>query len=135
MKKVLPLALLLCSTLLGSAWAKGVPKKREAADVRGQRSWVEHCQSCHGQDLAGSGPAAAAIPGGVPDLRGKLSSETREQQLQAILKGQGYMPAFEESWYNPTRDSQLVWDYMVLVDSGERKPGQPLPTQTVTTEP
>lgn len=135
MKKMLPIGLALCIILSGTAWAKGTPKKREAADVRGQRSWEQHCQSCHGLDMSGSGAAAAAIPGGVPDLRGTVTPENRERQLKAILEGQGYMPAFQESWYNPVRDSKLVLDYLVLLDTGERKPGRPLPTQAVTTEP
>ncbi|MFT5586712.1 MAG: mono/diheme cytochrome c family protein [Cognaticolwellia sp.] len=135
MKKMLPLGLAFCIFLGGTTWAKGVPKKREATDVRGQRSWEQHCQSCHGSDLSGTGPTAAAIPGGVPDLGGTLGPENRERQLKVILEGQRYMPAFQEGWYNPVRDSKLVLDYMVLVDAGEREPGTPLPTRTVTTEP
>jgi mono/diheme cytochrome c family protein len=135
MKKTLSITLIFWLFLGATAWAKGVPKKREAADVRGQRSWEQNCQRCHGMDLSGTGTTATAVPGGVPDLRGTLTPESREGQLKVILEGQRYMPAFRETWYNPVRDAKLVLDYMVLLETGEQKPGTPLPTRTVTTEP
>ncbi|MED5372440.1 MAG: cytochrome c [Myxococcota bacterium] len=134
LRRVLPV--LVLSTMVASlAFAKGVPKKREPDDVRGMRIWVEQCQACHGESNDGQGPAAAALPGGVPDLRGKMDPETQQAQVDIILNGKGDMPAFRESFQNPVKDADLVLRYLGMLDRGERKPGTPLPDQSKTTGP
>ena len=65
---------------------------------------------CHGETAAGDGPAATALPGGVPSLVGKLPQESRETHLDVIMQGRGPMPAFAEEL--DRRDARRILTYL-----------------------
>jgi cytochrome c len=90
----LPLALLLVG---GVAWSAR-PSKRLSDEARGEQLYDRHCVQCHGATGAGDGAAAAALVAKVPDLRGQLSSDNREDMAKSVLFGKGVMPGFESSF-------------------------------------
>jgi cytochrome c553 len=90
----LPLALLLVG---GVAWS-GRPSKRLSDEARGEQLYDRHCVQCHGATGAGDGAAAAALVAKVPDLRGQLTADNREEKAKAVLYGKGVMPGFESSF-------------------------------------
>ncbi|MCB9764643.1 MAG: cytochrome c [Alphaproteobacteria bacterium] len=92
MKRLLPVLTALIVPAL--VWA-AVPKKRPEDDVKGQELWERSCWMCHGAENKGDGPAAAALPGGVPDLSGTIKGRDFEPLVDIILYGKGAMPAFD----------------------------------------
>ena len=87
--------LTLALILAGSAQAADPPKKRLSDYEEGKKIYRRSCWQCHGQDAAGEGPAAAALPDGVPTLRGGIvTRERRDEFIRSILNGKGLMPAF-----------------------------------------
>lgn len=87
--------LTLALILAGSALAADPPKKRLSDYEEGKKIYRRSCWQCHGRDAAGEGPAAAALPDGVPTLRGGVvTRERRDEFIRSILHGKGLMPAF-----------------------------------------
>jgi mono/diheme cytochrome c family protein len=83
-----------------------------AALAAAKQSYVEHCQSCHGENGDGKGQKAAELS--VAPMDFAKAREMREladgQLFQEITKGQLPMPAFEDKLSEQER-WQLV-DYV-----------------------
>jgi len=56
--------------------------------------YSQRCVSCHGVTGRGDGPIAALLPVAVPDFRKTVEEKNVVEIRQAIVKGQGMMPAF-----------------------------------------
>ncbi len=70
--------------------------------------------------MAGDGPAAAALTGGVPDLRGELDYTDKDPLIELILDGQGDMPAFRAEF--DKHDARRVLVYMERLEDGRDQP-------------
>lgn len=120
--------ILLLSALLGGtgllAWA-GVPTKRPEDHVRGKQLWEQSCWPCHGKQNDGQGPAAQALVGGVPDLRGTITEPRYEALIDVIQQGRGRMPAYSETM--DRREARRILVYLSRLDSGEEAPEAPEP--------
>lgn len=73
-----------------------VPSKRPPDRERGRDLWLQSCWQCHGEQGKGDGPAATALPEGVPTLESKVSKEKFEALVKVIQDGKGRMPAYKE---------------------------------------
>ena len=73
-----------------------VPSKRPPDRERGRELWLQSCWQCHGEQGKGDGPAATALPDGVPTLESKVSKEQFEALVKVIQDGKGRMPAYKE---------------------------------------
>lgn len=73
-----------------------VPESRKPDRERGRDLWLQSCWECHGTEGKGDGPAAAAIPGGVPSLAGKISEDKFDDLVALVEDGRGRMPAYRE---------------------------------------
>lgn len=91
MRRTLPIATLLL--IAGAAFADR-PSKRQSDKVRGEMLYSQHCVQCHGPTAAGNGPATASLVVPIPDLRGVITAENREQKVEVVLSGKGAMPGF-----------------------------------------
>ena len=91
MRRTLPIAILL---LIAGAALADRPSKRQSDKVRGQMLYARHCVQCHGETTAGNGPATSSLVVPIPDLRGAITSENREQMVDVVLNGKGAMPGF-----------------------------------------
>ena len=76
--------------------AYAVPTKRPPDRERGRDLYLQSCWQCHGTEGKGDGPAAIALPGGVPTLAGKVSKAEIETLVDVVEDGRGRMPAFRE---------------------------------------
>lgn len=114
---LIPAALVL--TLAGAVLA-GMPTKRPEDHVRGRTVFMQSCWQCHGASNNGEGPAAEALVGGVPDLRGKMSEDRFDALIPIILEGKGKMPAYAEEM--DKHDARRVLVYLHRLDTGEEKP-------------
>jgi mono/diheme cytochrome c family protein len=65
---------------------------------------------CHGKNADGDGPAAAALPDGVPSLVGQIPATERDALLDTIMNGMGSMPAFSEEL--DRRDARRILTYL-----------------------
>ena len=74
-----------------------MPGKRPPDAEVGERLWKQSCWMCHGKAGQGDGPAAAALPGGVPSLEGKAGKERNSENVRIIQEGLGRMPAYAET--------------------------------------
>lgn len=117
---LIPLALTL--TLAGAVLA-GMPTKRPEDHVRGRTVFMQSCWQCHGASNNGQGPAAEALVGGVPDLRGKMSEDRFDALIPIILEGKGKMPAYAEEL--DKHDARRVLVYLHRLDTGEETPPAP----------
>lgn len=108
------------------AWA-GVPTKRPEDHVRGRQLWEQSCWPCHGARNDGLGPAAGALPGGVPDLRGQITEDRYEALIDVIQAGRGRMPAYSETM--DRRETRRVLVYLTRLDRGEEDPADEVPTE------
>lgn len=79
-----------------AAPASAVPTKRKPDRERGRDLWLQSCWECHGTEGKGDGPAAAAVPGGVPTLEGKISEDKFDALVVLVEDGKGRMPAYRE---------------------------------------
>ena len=77
-----------------TADARTIAKKRPDDHVAGKAIWERSCWPCHGEENDGQGPAASALPGGVPDLRMSVNPSRHGELVDVILDGRGDMPAF-----------------------------------------
>ncbi len=75
---------------------------------------------CHGPTAAGDGPAASALPSGVPSLVSFLGEDRWEAYVNVIMTGRGSMPAFAEEL--DRRDARRILQF--LLDQ-ERNPPEP----------
>ena len=114
---LIPAALVL--TLAGAVLA-GMPTKRPEDHVRGRTVFMQSCWQCHGASNNGEGPAAEALVGGVPDLRGKMSEDRFDALIPVILEGRGKMPAYAEEM--DKHDARRVLVYLHRLDTGEETP-------------
>jgi mono/diheme cytochrome c family protein len=114
---LIPAALVL--TLAGAVLA-GMPTKRPEDHVRGRTVFMQSCWQCHGASNNGEGPAAEALVGGVPDLRGKMSEDRFDALIPVILEGKGKMPAYAEEM--DKHDARRVLVYLHRLDTGEETP-------------
>ncbi|MCK6520153.1 cytochrome c [Myxococcota bacterium] len=117
---LIPVALTL--TLAGAVLA-GMPTKRPEDHVRGRTVFMQSCWQCHGASNNGQGPAAEALVGGVPDLRGKMSEDRFDALIPIILEGKGKMPAYAEEL--DKHDARRVLVYLHRLDTGEETPPAP----------
>ncbi len=111
----------------------GVPSKRPEEHVKGREVYDRSCWQCHGDDLSGDGPAAVALVGGVPDLRGRLDYVAdRDRLIFLVLDGQGDMPAFRAEF--DKHDARRVLLYMERLEDGTDKPSSHKPKAVDDTE-
>lgn len=96
------------------------PGKRPADHVKGRQVYDRSCWQCHGDTMAGDGPAAAALIDGVPDLRDVLDYSERDALIESILDGQGDMPAFKAEF--DKNDARRVLIYMERLEKGQDQP-------------
>lgn len=123
---LIPAALVL--TVAGAVLA-GMPTKRPEDHVRGRAVFMQSCWQCHGASNNGQGPAAEALVGGVPDLRGKMSEDRFDALIPIILEGKGKMPAYAEEL--DKHDARRVLVYLHRLDTGEETPtATPTPKAT-----
>ncbi|GDX78317.1 hypothetical protein LBMAG42_01280 [Deltaproteobacteria bacterium] len=73
-----------------------VPSKRPPDRERGRELWLQSCWQCHGEEGKGDGPAATALPDGVPTLESKVSQAQFDALVKVIQDGKGRMPAYKE---------------------------------------
>ena len=86
-------------TPLATAAAPSTPAMattRKPDRERGRDLWLQSCWECHGTEGKGDGPAAAAVPGGVPSLAGKVTEDQMDALVTLIEDGKGRMPAYRE---------------------------------------
>ena len=101
--------------LAGSTAAADPPKKRLSDYEEGKKIYRRSCWQCHGRDAAGEGPAAAALPDGVPTLRGGVvTRERRDEFIRSILNGKGLMPAFSAEFER--QDAKRILIYLEKYD-------------------
>jgi mono/diheme cytochrome c family protein len=98
-----------------------MPSKRPADFEVGKRLWQQSCWQCHGEKGAGDGPAAAAMPGGVPAL--SFSGEQIDAMVQVVQDGRGRMPAYSEDI--DKHDSRRILQYIRDTMAGVRAPAEP----------
>lgn len=109
-----PLALLFVLALVPLAFA-AQPKKRPEDPAAGKEHWDRSCWQCHGKLNDGQGPAASALLGGVPDLRGTITPESYDALVPVILEGKGLMPAFDAEINN--HDAKRILIYLTKLDT------------------
>jgi quinohemoprotein ethanol dehydrogenase len=90
--------LVLCA-LLGSA--RLVVAEGGAAVEAGEQLYDEHCATCHGEKLRGTGS--------MPDLR-ELKADARARFDQVIMSGKGQMPAYQGVISKAQLDQ--LWSYV-----------------------
>jgi mono/diheme cytochrome c family protein len=106
------LLMMFTTSLAGAA----VPKKRGSDYDEGKKIWKRSCWQCHGKKAEGDGPAAAAIAGGVPTLRGGVVVKPKRNDLiRSVLGGKGLMPSFAEELERP--DAKRVLIYLEKLDA------------------
>ena len=124
--------LTLCLAILALGWpaTAGQPTKRPTDVEKGESLWERSCWQCHGERAAGDGPAAAALPGGVPSLVGQVPEERWDALVQVIMTGRGPMPAFAEEL--DKRDARRILKYLNKLEEeppedeeDEDRPGEP----------
>ena len=111
-------------SIAATAAARSVPKKRPDDHVAGKQIWERSCWQCHGEENDGQGPAAASLPGGVPDLRNTVTEESYGGLVDIILQGKGLMPAFGAEMDRPQARRTLI--YMQKLDEKASAPPEPL---------
>ena len=84
-------------------------KRPPDVDV-GRRLWQQSCWQCHGKAGAGDGPAASAMPKGVPPLTGKVKEAGFDAMVRIIQDGKGRMPAYAETM--DKHDSRRILVYL-----------------------
>jgi mono/diheme cytochrome c family protein len=103
------------SAVSGPEAGAAVPKKRSSDYVEGKKIWKRSCWQCHGLKAEGDGPAAEAIVGGVPTLRGGLVVKPKRNNfMRSVLDGKGLMPAFSAEMERP--DAKRVIIYLEKLD-------------------
>lgn len=112
MRRILPILLPLALVPLVYA---AQPKKRPEDHVVGKELWDRSCWQCHGKRNAGDGPAAAALRGGVPDLRGAVTEDRYDALVEVIVEGKGLMPAFAAEMNN--HDARRILVYLSKLDA------------------
>jgi mono/diheme cytochrome c family protein len=106
------LLMLFTTSLAGAV----VPKKRGSDYDEGRKIWKRSCWQCHGKKAEGDGPAAAAIAGGVPTLRGGIVVKPKRNDfIRSVLGGKGLMPSFAEELERP--DAKRVIIYLEKLDA------------------
>jgi mono/diheme cytochrome c family protein len=123
MVRVAAVALLAAS--MGAAFAKPdgtskMPTKRPPDYEVGKRLWNQSCWQCHGERGKGDGPAAAALPGGVPTLAGKVRGEEFDALVRVVQEGRGAMPAYSENI--DEHDTRRILQYLRDVMEGKSAP-------------
>ncbi|MDP2317166.1 MAG: cytochrome c [Pseudomonadota bacterium] len=113
------------SLFAGAALAKPdgtstMPSKRPADYEVGKRLWAQSCWQCHGTSGKGDGPAAAALPGGVPSLEGKMRAEDIPRMVAVVQAGKGRMPAYSEDI--DEHDTRRTLIYIKDVLEGRKPP-------------
>ena len=107
--------LTLALILAGSATAADPPKKRLSDYEEGKKIYRRSCWQCHGRAADGEGPAAAALPEGVPTLRGGVvTRERRDELIRSILHGKGLMPAYSAEFER--QDAKRILIYLEKYD-------------------
>lgn len=97
-----------------------MPTKRPPDYEVGKKLWAQSCWQCHGEKGLGDGPAAAALPGGVPSLDGKVKGEKFDALVRVIQDGRGRMPAYSEDI--DEHDSRRILQYLRDVMEGKTPP-------------
>ncbi len=133
---VVALVALAVGASAGVAFAKPdgtskMPTKRAPDYEVGKRLWAQSCWQCHGEAGKGDGPAAAALPGGVPSLEGKVRGEDFDALVKVVQDGRGRMPAYSENI--DQHDSRRILQY--LRDVMEGKPPPPSEDKEKDEEP
>ncbi|MFZ5477675.1 MAG: c-type cytochrome [Myxococcota bacterium] len=112
--------LLAAALALAADKTSKMPTKRPPDAEVGERLWKQSCWQCHGEKGRGDGPAAAALPGGVPPL------EARDARFDALVtviqQGRNRMPAYAEDI--DKHDARRILVYLKEVQEGRyRKKG------------
>jgi mono/diheme cytochrome c family protein len=103
------------SAVSGPEAGAAVPKKRGSDYVEGKKIWKRSCWQCHGLKAEGDGPAAEAMVGGVPTLRGGIIVKPKRNDfMRSVLDGKGLMPAFSAEMERP--DAKRVIIYLEKLD-------------------
>jgi mono/diheme cytochrome c family protein len=104
------------SAVSGPEAEAAVPKKRGSDYDEGKKIWKRSCWQCHGLKAEGDGPAAEAIVGGVPTLRGGLVVKPKRNDfMRSVLDGKGLMPSFSAEMERP--DAKRVIIYLEKLDA------------------
>src|SRR5215211_5857559 len=75
---------------------------QNASDIEaGEAAYDQHCASCHGEKVRGSGA--------LPDLR-DLGAQDRERFNNAVMEGRGQMPSFQGML--TAQEIEQVWAYI-----------------------
>lgn len=116
--------LLVAGLALAAPPNKGsMPTKRPTDHDAGKRLWEQSCWQCHGKTGRGDGPAASALPGGVPSLEGKVDRADFEPMVAVIQAGRGRMPAYSEDI--DRHDSKRILIYLADLYDGATPPPPP----------
>lgn len=119
MRRAATCGVVAVALLVGSAaTARTIPKKRADDHVVGKELWERSCWPCHGKENDGRGPAAAAIPGGVPDLRNTVTPDRYGELIDVILDGKNDMPAFRAEM--DRHQARRILVYLERVDEKAR---------------
>jgi quinohemoprotein ethanol dehydrogenase len=98
MQQVFRMSIAACALLGFCAMASA---QDQAAIEAGEALYDEHCASCHGEKLRGTGA--------IPDLR-KLGASERPRFDAVVLEGRGQMP----SWVGQLSEQEIdqIWAYI-----------------------
>lgn len=115
----------LSAGFAGVAFAKPdgtstMPAKRPPDYEVGKRLWTQSCWQCHGTTGKGDGPAAAALPDGVPSLEGKIKGNQMNALIRVVQAGRGRMPAYSEDI--DEHDTRRVLQYIRDTLEGKAAP-------------
>jgi len=97
-----------------------MPTKRPPDSEVGKKLWAQSCWQCHGEAGKGDGPAAAALPDGVPSLEGTIKGDKFDELVKVIQGGRGRMPAYSEDI--DAYDTRRVLQYLRDVMEGKAPP-------------
>ncbi|MFT6817718.1 MAG: mono/diheme cytochrome c family protein [Myxococcota bacterium] len=110
-----------CLSLMVTAFAVSSSVARAddrlSDEARGEQLYTRHCLACHGAQLDGHGPVAAALIANVPDLRLEMVDANIEGHVAVVLAGQGSMPSFSLSF--DRYDARRVWRHMQRVATSD----------------
>ena len=109
------LLVLMAFFFVGTPASADPPKKRLSDYEEGKKIYRRSCWQCHGRAADGEGPAASALPEGVPTLRGGVvTREKRDEFIRSILNGKGLMPAFSAEFER--QDAKRILIYLEKYD-------------------
>jgi mono/diheme cytochrome c family protein len=91
------LTILIAFVLLGlifyPAQGKGAGQTKDQL-IRGEKTYLTYCASCHGVDGSGKGPVASSLKNTPPDLRRfrLIAGKFPEEEIQRKISGENSLP-------------------------------------------